>query len=313
MSTNTEIIQHFDLLITGEEPNKLGCIHAVGTYWIWAQTYSPHDTPLRLLEWTAQGIADITTDRYSVHVVKAGVAHRIEGLFGYWLVADADHIWIQAPRSDGRRYVLIAGGKTGVNRTHTITWYCPSCGHQLGEAHRLSHDGTPAAFLEAQAAVVEAFNASVAARTCRRCATVHPPAYAFRARAGECVGEAGKAPAPASERVPEGRGDAAIARVSELQDGKPVLVTVDGDTVVLVRIGERVHALSHVCPHRGGPLGLGEVREDTITCPWHRFRFDLSTGRSLTNPMLCVKTYPIRIEGDCVFLDSNTATRAENR
>ncbi len=302
MSPSTDIVQHFDLLIAGQEPDRLGCIHAVGTYWIWAQTYSPHAAPLRLLEWTAQGIADITTDRYSVHVVKAGVAHHIEGLFGYWLIADADHIWIQAPRSNSRHYVLIAGGKTGVNRVHTITWYCPSCGYQLGEAHRLSHDGTPAAFLEAQAAVVETFNASVTARTCRQCSTVHPLAYAFRARPGERVGEAGKLTVPVSEQAPVRGGWTTVARVSELPESKPVLVTVDGEAVVLVRVKERLHALSHVCPHRGGPLGLGEVREGTITCPWHRFRFDLATGRSLTNPMLCVKTYSVRVEGDQVIL-----------
>jgi Rieske Fe-S protein len=38
-------------------------------------------------------------------------------------------------------------------------------------------------------------------------------------------------------------------------------------------------AYSSVCPHMGGPLQLGEIAHGEVTCPWHRFRFDLKTGQ----------------------------------
>ena len=35
---------------------------------------------------------------------------------------------------------------------------------------------------------------------------------------------------------------------------------------------------SSVCPHMGGPLEQGRIQNGEVTCPWHRYRFDLSTG-----------------------------------
>jgi phenylpropionate dioxygenase-like ring-hydroxylating dioxygenase large terminal subunit len=37
-------------------------------------------------------------------------------------------------------------------------------------------------------------------------------------------------------------------------------------------------AFSSVCPHMGGPLEQGQIENDEVTCPWHRYRFSLSTG-----------------------------------
>ncbi len=43
------------------------------------------------------------------------------------------------------------------------------------------------------------------------------------------------------------------------------------------------------CPHMDGPLFEGSVTEsaegnDSITCPWHQWRFDLTTGACLDSP-----------------------------
>jgi nitrite reductase/ring-hydroxylating ferredoxin subunit len=33
------------------------------------------------------------------------------------------------------------------------------------------------------------------------------------------------------------------------------------------------------CPHRGGPLIEGVLRNGAVVCPWHWYTFDLDTGR----------------------------------
>lgn len=38
------------------------------------------------------------------------------------------------------------------------------------------------------------------------------------------------------------------------------------------------------CPHMDGPLFEGTLGEDSVTCPWHQWRFDLTTGACLDSP-----------------------------
>jgi nitrite reductase/ring-hydroxylating ferredoxin subunit len=38
------------------------------------------------------------------------------------------------------------------------------------------------------------------------------------------------------------------------------------------------------CPHLAGPLFQGTLSGATVTCPWHRWRFDLRTGERLHPP-----------------------------
>jgi nitrite reductase (NADH) small subunit len=40
-----------------------------------------------------------------------------------------------------------------------------------------------------------------------------------------------------------------------------------------------------------------------IRCPWHKFEFDLETGRSLHDPdRMRVATYQVAIENGCIVL-----------
>jgi len=294
-------IDCFNLHVGAPDEDQQGELQAFGCYWIWGQSYDAGAAPLRLLEWTPKGVADLTTEHASLHRVVAGTPNHIEGLFGYWLISDADQQWIQVPQPDRRHYVLIAGGQTGANSAHRIIWYCSECGTQLGEPRALEYDGSPESFLRAQDHAVADFNANVQSRTCPTCGAVHPPAYPFRvgSRVATTASSAAESPAAPRARVPRG---APAVRLRELQKHSPTLVEVDGDEVALVRVGSVVHAIASACPHKGGPLGLGQVQHGAIACPWHRFRFDLATGRSLTNPTLCALTYDVRIEGDDVIV-----------
>jgi nitrite reductase (NADH) small subunit len=45
-----------------------------------------------------------------------------------------------------------------------------------------------------------------------------------------------------------------------------------------------VHLITSRCPHRGGPLQLGEVQDGRLRCPWHgsTFRVDRLCARSVS-------------------------------
>ena len=87
-----------------------GDIHAFGRYWVWGKTVPAELPPLQLFEWTDEGIIAIPSDSSSLHRVKAGTPHFIDGLFGYWLIADGDQQWLQTLHRGGRSFGLISGG-----------------------------------------------------------------------------------------------------------------------------------------------------------------------------------------------------------
>ena len=90
------------------------------------------------------------------------------------------------------------------------------------------------------------------------------------------------------------------AALSELPNGKPHMVELDGTKVVLVRQGETVHALAGLCPHKGVPLDKGIVADGTIVCGVHRAAFALSTGE-VVKPPACenLARYAVRLaDGD---------------
>jgi len=94
------------------------------------------------------------------------------------------------------------------------------------------------------------------------------------------------------------------ASLAEIEPGAPRLVVLNGARVVLARIGDRVHALSDTCAHRGGPLSEGKLSGFRLACPWHGWMYDVRTGQcSFPGRGASVPSYPVRIDGDAVWVD----------
>jgi len=87
-----------------------------------------------------------------------------------------------------------------------------------------------------------------------------------------------------AERSPEPRRFTPVLAASELVDGTPVAVDVDGVPVVLVAQDGAVRAVGGTCPHQGAPMGEGWLHRGELVCPWHGSRFDLDTGEPAQGP-----------------------------
>ena len=93
---------------------------------------------------------------------------------------------------------------------------------------------------------------------------------------------------------------------SELGDGTPRRVEVDGRAVALVRIGEEVHAIDDICSHAEVSLSEGDVdlEECALECWKHGSLFDLRTGEALTLPAVRpVAVHAVTVEGDDVLVE----------
>jgi nitrite reductase/ring-hydroxylating ferredoxin subunit len=61
---------------------------------------------------------------------------------------------------------------------------------------------------------------------------------------------------------------------------------------------------ANLCPHAQGPLGQGRVRNNTIVCPWHFFRFDLITGKAVgTESIMQVRCFPVSVSSDEIRIE----------
>jgi nitrite reductase (NADH) small subunit len=93
-----------------------------------------------------------------------------------------------------------------------------------------------------------------------------------------------------------------IASVDECPPGQ-CREFVAGDRIVaLYNVDGRFHAMDGVCPHQGGPLGKGNLIGCIVTCPWHGWQFDVTTGQHLTNRAVRHHTFPVQVEGNDVFV-----------
>jgi nitrite reductase/ring-hydroxylating ferredoxin subunit len=103
-----------------------------------------------------------------------------------------------------------------------------------------------------------------------------------------------------------------VCRLEELADGCACLVVAKGRKIALCHIGDEVFAMGDACPHRAGPLSEGRVsaRRMELICPWHFFRFDVRTGKSITNPEMVNQTYPVVVEKGEVFVEIRRASKA---
>jgi len=75
-----------------------------------------------------------------------------------------------------------------------------------------------------------------------------------------------------------------IAAIDDIEDGKLHRVEVSGESIVVLKQGQAIHAASATCTHVGGPLDEGEIDGTCVTCPWHGSQFDLRDGRVIHGP-----------------------------
>jgi nitrite reductase (NADH) small subunit len=93
-----------------------------------------------------------------------------------------------------------------------------------------------------------------------------------------------------------------IAGKSELPGVDSAQEYAFGDrTICIANVNGEYCALDNVCPHQGGPLGMGYVEGTKVVCPWHGWQIEAKTGVTETGEA-AVPVYELRIEGDDVLV-----------
>jgi len=93
------------------------------------------------------------------------------------------------------------------------------------------------------------------------------------------------------------------AKAADVPAGTIRQLQVAGKSIALANLQGKFFAINDVCIHRGGPLGQGELTGNVVTCPWHGWQYDVTTGKVVQNPTMGVACYAVELRGDDVYVD----------
>jgi len=93
-----------------------------------------------------------------------------------------------------------------------------------------------------------------------------------------------------------------VAKKSDVPAGSGKVVEIGGKAIAVFNCDGQFYAIDNTCKHRGGPLGEGALSGSTVTCPWHGWEYDVTSGACSMDPSITVQKYDVKVEGDDVLL-----------
>ena len=93
-----------------------------------------------------------------------------------------------------------------------------------------------------------------------------------------------------------------VGKTHDLPTGRAVVRAIGDRRIALYHIASGFFATENTCPHRGGPLGEGDIIVNEIVCPWHLWSFEIETGMCVGNPDIRIATHDVRVEGDRILV-----------
>lgn len=94
-----------------------------------------------------------------------------------------------------------------------------------------------------------------------------------------------------------------VGQAGDVPAGEGRVIEADGRTLAVFNVDGTLYALDNACPHRGGPLGDGDLDGRLVACPWHAWRWDVTSGANANNPAVRVPCFPVTVEAGEIFVD----------
>lgn len=109
-------------------------------------------------------------------------------------------------------------------------------------------------------------------------------------------------------RDPSAEGWARIGSAAEIPVDEITVATLTDNgrpvEVIVVNLGQRLAAYRNECAHEALPLNEAvlDLSNGTLTCPWHGFCFDASSGECLSAPGAQLEQLPLRVDDGDVWV-----------
>lgn len=85
--------------------------------------------------------------------------------------------------------------------------------------------------------------------------------------------------------------------------GARVVKNGDVEIAVFRNKHDEIFAVTDSCPHKQGKLSQGIVHDNTVTCPLHNWKIDLTSGEAQGPDEGCTGHYQTKVEDGQIFLE----------
>jgi toluene monooxygenase system ferredoxin subunit len=90
--------------------------------------------------------------------------------------------------------------------------------------------------------------------------------------------------------------------LDDIWAGEMRAVNLGAIDVLLCNLDGMLVAYANRCPHLANPLSEGVFDDGVLTCAAHEWEFDARTGRGLNPASVCLRRYPVRLDGEKIFV-----------
>lgn len=94
-----------------------------------------------------------------------------------------------------------------------------------------------------------------------------------------------------------------IASVDDIPAGEGREFTLGDRILAVFNVDGTFYAIDGICPHAGGPLADGGLHGCIVTCPWHGWQFDVTTGRHCLTERIQQTRFECRVENGEVLVE----------
>jgi 3-phenylpropionate/trans-cinnamate dioxygenase ferredoxin subunit len=86
-----------------------------------------------------------------------------------------------------------------------------------------------------------------------------------------------------------------VANLEQLRPGRGTAITLEGKDIALFNVDGVIYATDDGCLHQGLSLGTSELKGKVVTCRGHGWKYDVTTGSTLSSPGYGVAAYPAKV------------------
>ena len=69
------------------------------------------------------------------------------------------------------------------------------------------------------------------------------------------------------------------SKVNEISNGQMKHVEINGKEIVIANLNGKFYAFAERCGHMNARLSRGNITQNTVTCPFHAAKFDITSGK----------------------------------